>query len=57
MGGLQREYYENGQIKEEYYKYYAKPHGDWKEWDEEGNLTHHSIWDEGERVKDIIKGY
>ncbi len=54
IGGVQREYYENGQMKSEYFKYFAKPEGDWREWDEQGNLLYHSIWKEGEKVKIIV---
>lgn len=55
IGGVQRKYYENGQVKSEYYKYFAKPEGDWKEWDEEGNLIHHSVWKEGDKIETIVE--
>jgi antitoxin component YwqK of YwqJK toxin-antitoxin module len=54
IGGVQREYFENGQIQQEYYKYFAKPEGDWKEWNKNGKLIHHSVWKKGERVKTIV---
>jgi len=54
IGGVQRKYYENGQMKSEYFKYFAKPEGEWKGWDEQGNLLYHSIWKEGEKIKEII---
>ena len=54
IGGVQREYFENGQIKEEYYKYFGRPDKYFKIWNEKGELIHHSIWDDGERVKTII---
>ncbi|MBD8082416.1 toxin-antitoxin system YwqK family antitoxin [Chryseobacterium caseinilyticum] len=54
LGGVQREYYENGKIREEYYKYFAKPHGHWKEWDEDGILIHHSIWKEGQKTETLL---
>ena len=54
IGGLQRDYFDNGQIQHEYYKYFGKPDGDWKEWDIDGNLIHHSVWEKGERTKTII---
>lgn len=57
IGGVQREYYENGQMKSECYQYFAKPEGDWKDWDENGILINHSIWKEGERVKQIVGKY
>lgn len=47
LGGVQREYFENGQLKSEYKKYFAKPDGDFKIWDETGELIHHSIWLKG----------
>ncbi|CAL2091536.1 conserved protein of unknown function [Tenacibaculum sp. 190524A02b] len=55
IGGVQREYFESGQKKHEYFKYFAKPEGDWKEWDINGNIIHHSIWEKGEKIKTIIK--
>ena len=54
VGGVQREYYENGQMKDELTIRYAKPEGDWRGWDEEGKLIYHSIWKEGEKIKDIV---
>jgi len=55
IGGVQREFYENGQIKEEYWEYFAKPSGDMKLWNEEGELIHHSVWKEGEKIKTIVE--
>lgn len=54
IGGVQREYFENGQVQDEHYVYFAKPEGDWKEWNKLGKLIHHSVWKEGERIKTII---
>ncbi len=54
LGGLQRDYFENGKVKSEYYEYYSRLDGDFKIWDEKGNLTHHSVWKDGERLKDIL---
>lgn len=54
VGGVQREYYENGQMKDEVTIRYAKPEGDWRGWDEQGNLLYHSVWEEGEMIKEII---
>ena len=54
IGGVQREYYENGQMKDEVTIRYAKPEGDWRGWDEQGNLLYHSVWKEGEMIKEII---
>ena len=54
IGGVQREYYKNGQMKSEYFKYFAKPEGDWRGWDEQGNLLYHSVWKEGKMIKEII---
>jgi len=54
IGGVQREYFENGQLQHEYYKYFAKPEGDWKEWSEDGELIHHSVWEKGIKIKSVI---
>jgi antitoxin component YwqK of YwqJK toxin-antitoxin module len=54
LGGVQREYFENGQLKSEYKKYFAKPDGDFKIWDETGELIHHSVWQKGERIETIV---
>ncbi|ROH95899.1 toxin-antitoxin system YwqK family antitoxin [Chryseobacterium daecheongense] len=55
IGGVQREYYENGQIKEEYYKYFGKLDKYYKEWDINGNLIRHSIWQNGTKIQTIIQ--
>ncbi len=54
VGGVQREYFENGKLRLEYYMYFAKPEGDWKEWDENGTLTRHIVWEKGIRKKTIV---
>lgn len=54
IGGVQREYFDNGKLRLEYYVYFAKPHGDWKEWNKQGKLIRHIVWKEGERVKTIV---
>jgi antitoxin component YwqK of YwqJK toxin-antitoxin module len=54
IGGVLRKYFENGQMKTEYHKYYGKPEGDWKTWDDQGNLIRHSIWKEGEKTETIL---
>lgn len=54
IGGVQRKYYNNGQIKEEYFQYFGKLDTHFKEWDKEGNLTHYSIWKEDKRIETII---
>jgi antitoxin component YwqK of YwqJK toxin-antitoxin module len=54
IGGVQRKYYENGQMEEEYYKYFGKLDKHYKQWDENGNLIRHSIWKEGELIKRVI---
>ncbi len=54
IGGVQRKYYENGQMKEEYYKFYGKLDKHFKAWSDKGKLLHHSIWKKGEEVKVIV---
>lgn len=53
VGGLQRQYYENGQLKEEYYQYFGRMDKHYKFWDEAGNLLMHGIYDDGELVKRV----
>ncbi len=55
IGGVLRKYYENGQMKEEYYQYFGKLDEYYKKWDNQGNLTRHSIWKEGEKVETIVE--
>ncbi|MCC8408690.1 hypothetical protein LJ707_07100 [Mucilaginibacter sp. UR6-1] len=38
LGGAQRDYYLNGQIKEEWFIAFNKRYGLYREWDEQGNL-------------------
>jgi antitoxin component YwqK of YwqJK toxin-antitoxin module len=53
-GGLQREYYDNGQIKNEYYENFGRIDKYFKSWSEAGELTSHSIWDDGACTERII---
>lgn len=39
LGGVQREYYLNGQMSEEYFVAYNTDYGIYRQWDREGNLT------------------
>ena len=57
IGGVQREYYENGQMKSECYQYFGKLDIHFKAWDETGELLRHSIWKEGERIKQVVGEY
>jgi antitoxin component YwqK of YwqJK toxin-antitoxin module len=52
IGGIQRKYYNNGQIQTEYYKYFGRMDKYYKSWDENGNLLQYTIWDDGERIRD-----
>jgi antitoxin component YwqK of YwqJK toxin-antitoxin module len=54
IGGVQREYFPSGRMRMEYYKYFGRPEGHWKKWDEEGNLIQHSLWEDGEKIKSIL---
>jgi len=54
-GGIQRDYFDDGKIKTEYHEYFAKPHGDFKVWDESGQLIRHSVYEHGVKIRVIIK--
>ena len=53
IGGLQRQYYENGQLKAEYYQHFGRMDKYYKKWDESGNLLSHGIYNDGLLVKMI----
>jgi len=46
-GGIQREYYSNGQIKEEYTIHFNKLEGIMTLWDENGNIESQTNWING----------
>ncbi len=50
LGGIQREFYSNGQIKEEYTIQFNKLEGSFKEWDINGNLVSQSFWLNGIQI-------
>lgn len=50
LGGIQREYYDTGQIKEEYTIQFNRFEGSFKEWDESGNLTSVTMWENGKQI-------
>ncbi|MEN0056768.1 MAG: hypothetical protein AAGC65_24030 [Mucilaginibacter sp.] len=53
--GLQRLYYVNGQMQEEYYKKYNRFYNSYKYWDENGNLTRHIEFDNnGNQIRRIV---
>lgn len=54
IGGVQRDYYPNGKVKKEYYKYHGKLDRHFKEWDEQGNLISYSRWEKGVKTETII---
>lgn len=51
LGGVQREYYPSGTIKEEYFIHFNKVEGSFKEWDENGNLINETFWKNGEQIQ------
>lgn len=53
--GRQVEYWENGNLKEEYYQKYDSFRGSFKQWNEQGILIGHSEYDQfGNLIKRII---
>ena len=54
MGGIQREYYSSGQIKEEYTIRFNKMEGAFTTWDENGNITQRSQWENGKQISEDI---
>ena len=49
--GIEISYNESGQIEYKYYLKNNKLHGVCKNWDEQGNLTSESVWEERQLVK------
>lgn len=56
LGGIQREYYETGQIKEEYTIQFNKLEGSFKRWNENGILIRETIWEHGVCIQDSASG-
>lgn len=55
--GLQTEYFENGQIKEEFYEKYNRFYNAFKSWNEEGILIRHFEFNqEGKLISKIVGG-
>ncbi|MBB2150531.1 toxin-antitoxin system YwqK family antitoxin [Pedobacter gandavensis] len=55
--GLQRLYFENGQIEKEYYKKFNHFYDAFKIWNEDGILTGHFEYDQdGELISKIVGG-
>jgi antitoxin component YwqK of YwqJK toxin-antitoxin module len=54
IGGLCRKFYANGQIKEECFQYFGRLDKHFKMWDENGNLIRYSLYDDGEKIKQLI---
>lgn len=49
-GGVQRGYYPNGQIQEEFFIYFNKLEGIFRERDEDGTLTSTTHWKNGVQI-------
>lgn len=49
-GGVYRTYFDNGQLEEEYFLYFNKMEGNYREWDEDGNLISSTNWKDGEQI-------
>lgn len=49
-GGIQRQYYLSGQIKQEYTIRFNKLEGTFTEWDESGNITSITTWQNGIQI-------
>jgi antitoxin component YwqK of YwqJK toxin-antitoxin module len=50
VGGIQRFYYSNGKIQEEYTLHFNKLEGSYTLWDENGNVTGLSHWKNGVQI-------
>lgn len=60
LGGIQRQYYPNGQMQEEYTIVDNKMEGPFTEWDEQGNVIGATHWKNGAIVdenENDYKGY
>lgn len=55
VNGRQTQYYDNGQIKQEYFEKFNAMYGSYKHWDESGNLILYIIHDnEGKEIEKIV---
>lgn len=50
VGGIQRLYYSNGQIQEEFTIWFNKLEGTFTMWDENGNITGQTEWKNGVQI-------
>lgn len=57
LGGIQRQYYPNGQMQEEYTIINNKMEGTFTEWDEQGNVTGVTHWKNGAIVDENDNDY
>lgn len=48
--GVERVFYENGNIKYEFHSKNNKPHGTTKHWDDQGNLLSITEWKDGVKI-------
>jgi len=53
-GGIQRNYFLNGALQDEYSIYFNKLEGTFRSWDENGILISETIWRDGESIKVIV---
>jgi antitoxin component YwqK of YwqJK toxin-antitoxin module len=49
-GGVQRFYFPNGQVQEEFFIHFNKLEGTYTFWDENGNITRLSHWKNGKQI-------
>jgi len=49
-GGIQRQYYPNGKLEQEYTKWFNRLEGVFTEWDENGNVTSQTHWKNGKQI-------
>lgn len=55
VNGRQTQYYENGQLKEEYFEKFNSMYNTYKYWDQLGHLTLHIIHDdEGNEIERVV---
>jgi len=54
IGGIQSDYYLNGQIHEECTIRFNKMEGTYTIWDENGNITQRSEWQNGHQISEDI---
>jgi antitoxin component YwqK of YwqJK toxin-antitoxin module len=49
-GGIQRDYYPSGQIQQEFTIRFNKMEGSFTEWDQNGNITSQTNWQDGLQI-------